>query len=162
MLINNHQRSLFILIISTIVLTTVFVSQYGFGVQPCPLCLWQRVPWEIAIAIAFCDRLLWRRFSFIWAIYGLIFLVSAVMAFYHIGVERHFWASFLAECSASSSDSQSAQDIFANLQKPVSSPPCDNRVVFWLDFSFADWNFLLSSGLMIFSFLPFMVSQRKR
>lgn len=161
MLINNQQRSLFILIVSTIVLTAVFVAQYGFDVQPCPLCLWQRVPWEIAIAIAFCDRLLWRRFSFIWIIYGLIFLASAGLAFYHIGVERHFWASFLTECGANI-DAQSAEDFLANLQKPIGNVPCDKRVIFWLDFSFADWNFLLSSGIMIFSFLPFMVSQRNK
>ncbi len=160
MLFDTENRSWLFFVTGTFVLTAVFVAQYSFDIQPCPLCLWQRVPWEIAIFVALCDRLLWRKIDFIWAIYGIIFLISAGLAFYHVGVERHLWKSFLEQCNTGFSI-DSPEQLLENLQGAVKNARCDERIIFMFDFSFADWNFLLSSGLAILSLLPFIVSTRR-
>ncbi len=161
MFISNQYRSAVFFVLGTLVLSAVFIMQYGFDVDPCPLCLWQRVPWEVAIFVALCDRLLWRHLQIVWLVYALIFTASAGLALHHIGVERHFWESFLADCKA---DLQldSPEKLLQSLQGAVQNTPCDERIVFMFDFSYADWNFVLSSGLVILSFLPFMMATRAK
>ncbi|MCH9852005.1 MAG: disulfide bond formation protein B [Alphaproteobacteria bacterium] len=161
MFISNQYRSWLFFVLGTFVLSAVFIMQYGFDVEPCPLCLWQRVPWEVAIFVALCDRLLWRKLQIIWLVYGLIFIASAGLSLHHIGVERHFWESFLADCKAGL-QFDSPEKLLQSLQGVVQNTPCDERVIFMFNFSYADWNFVLSSGLAILSFLPFMMATRKR
>ena len=82
-----------VVIASAAVIGAALLSQYWGGLAPCELCLLQRWPWWGAIAIA----------AFVWIasdrvrlppaalILFAVFLVSAGLAFYHVGVEQHWF-----------------------------------------------------------------------
>src|SRR5712691_3668491 len=92
----------FVLIASGAVLGTALLSQYWGGLQPCELCLLQRWPWDAAIAIALVAALAGSRPALPWValILAGTFAVSVAFAFYHLGVEQHWFAGPSA-CTAS-------------------------------------------------------------
>ncbi len=109
--------------ISALALATAFVSQYAYGLQPCVLCIYQR--WPFAVAIVLCTagvalgRSNPRLGTALMALTGLTFLANAVIAFYHTGVERQWWASFLEGCTVPQIEGN-ITDVLAKLaQTPV-------------------------------------------
>jgi len=83
-----------VLVLSVAVVGAALLSQYGGGLVPCELCLYQRWPYYAVIALMALTLGIGRR-SFSRAALGLaaaIFVASAVLAFYHVGVEQHWFA----------------------------------------------------------------------
>ena len=90
-----------ILIASAGALGSAFTAQYLFGLEPCVLCIYQRWPFAIAIAIAAGALLLVRSGRsprWLLALAGLVFIANSAIAFYHVGVEQHWWQG-TAECT---------------------------------------------------------------
>src|SRR5436853_4120280 len=92
----------FVLIASAIVLGTALLSQYWGGLAPCELCLLQRWPWDAAIAISLVAAFAGGRSALPWVALVLagVFALSVAFAFYHVGVEQHWFAGPSA-CTAS-------------------------------------------------------------
>lgn len=87
---------------SAAALATAFIAQYAYGLAPCVLCIYQRWPFAVVIALSIVGLALAKKARTAKAIAGLIsltFLTNAVFAFYHTGVERKWWPSFLEGCS---------------------------------------------------------------
>jgi disulfide bond formation protein DsbB len=75
-------------------------ERYG-GLIPCPLCLLERWPYRIAIAIGLVGLALPRLLARLaLALLALTVLADAAIAACHVGVELHFWPSPLPECAA--------------------------------------------------------------
>ncbi|HLY55084.1 MAG TPA: disulfide bond formation protein B [Stellaceae bacterium] len=93
------ELSLAILVLSLAVIGGALAFQYWGGLVPCELCLAQRWPWYGAIPLA--ALFLARRPPGVIApaLFALIFLGSAGLAFYHAGVEQHVFAGPTA-CTA--------------------------------------------------------------
>lgn len=89
--------------ISAFSLAAAFVAQYVYGLAPCNLCIYQR--WPFALVIALCIPgicLTGSRPRIATGLMGLVsltFLANSVIASYHTGVERKWWPSFLEGCS---------------------------------------------------------------
>jgi len=87
----GRQRLAYVLALAVpaVLLTAVYVAQYGFGLAPCEMCWWQRYPHFAALAFAVLG---WstRRDAFI-ALAGLAILVSGLLGGFHAGVEYHWW-----------------------------------------------------------------------
>lgn len=79
------------LLASVLSLAFAFISEYGFGLKPCDLCIFQRIPFALAIPLAALG--LWKkRWSFgIGLVIGLLFLINSGIAGYHAGVEQHWF-----------------------------------------------------------------------
>lgn len=126
-------------------LVTAFAGQYLFGLEPCILCLYERVPWAAAAGIAVLGlagrRRRWRLAAL--GVCGVVFAAGAALAFYHVGVEAHWWAS-AAGCEGGAVGTFSIDDLSPQaLAQPLK--PCD-RVDFRLfGLSLAGWNVLLSA-----------------
>ena len=92
----------FVLAVSAAVLGAALLSQYWGGLAPCELCLLQRWPWAVAIVISLVAVLVGDRPGLPWValILGLVFAAGVVFAFYHVGVEQHWFAGPVA-CTAS-------------------------------------------------------------
>ncbi len=90
--------------VSVFALGNAYTAQYAFGLEPCILCLYQRVPYAVAGTLGVVAFLLprnktdWKGHAV--ALSGGVFLIGAGIAFYHVGVEQHWWAS-VAACGAS-------------------------------------------------------------
>src|SRR5205807_8388912 len=83
-----------VLIASAIVLGAALLSQYWGGLAPCELCLLQRWPWVAAIVISSAAMIVADRTALPWVALALagVFAVGSALAFYHVGVERHWFA----------------------------------------------------------------------
>src|SRR5262245_35920793 len=83
----------FALAVSAAVLGTALLSHYWGGLVPCELCLVQRWPWEAAIVIALVALAAGSRPALPWValLLALVYASSATAAFYHVGVEQHWF-----------------------------------------------------------------------
>jgi disulfide bond formation protein DsbB len=92
---------LFVLVASLGALATALTAQYWGGLHPCILCLYQRWPYGIAIALAIIALLLGRGArGWVVGLAGLVFLVGAGIAAFHVGVEQGWWQG-TAQCGDS-------------------------------------------------------------
>jgi len=134
----------FVLAASAIVLGTALLSQYWGGLAPCELCLMQRWPWTVAIVISLVVVLVGERAELAWValLLGLVFAVSVVMAFYHVGVEQHWFAGPTA-CTASEGGAITLEQM---KQQILGTAPvlCDRPAWTLVGVSLAGWNLLAS------------------
>jgi disulfide bond formation protein DsbB len=81
------------LLLAAFVLCAVLYFQYGQNLAPCELCLWQRVPWAAIIPLATAGLMMPAIRPRSWWGYPMLHSVSAMLAVYHSGIERHWWTS---------------------------------------------------------------------
>src|SRR5688572_14068855 len=71
--------------------------QYLGGLQPCVLCHWQRVPHLVVVAFGLAGLVVPARTrAWLLALCAAAFLAGAGIAFFHVGVEQHWWAGTAA------------------------------------------------------------------
>jgi disulfide bond formation protein DsbB len=120
MTIPSRTLAAFVLAACVVALAFAMVAQYVFGLRPCVLCIAQRVPFVVAGLLA-AGVLLpslpapARRPLLLLA--GLVLAVNAGIAFYHSGVEQHWWS--FEVCSGSTSGPVSMADMMAQMNKPA-------------------------------------------
>ena len=143
----TERSPLLLLLASIAVLGTALASQYLGGLQPCVLCVYQRLPYVAVILIAGAALFLPpgpRAVAL--GLAGLALLTGTGIAIFHVGVEQHWWQG-TAECgSAAAADSVEA------LRAQVLSAPtvrCDEIPWSLFGISMAGYNALVSLGLAI-------------
>ena len=141
-----------ILAASLFALGFALIAQYGFGYQPCVLCLWQRVPYMLCLAItiiALSQRKLSPWHGALLLLCSVILLFpSAGLAAFHIGVERHWWEG-TAGCAIQGAGAQDAAALRHKLlQQPVAR--CDEISWTLFGLSMTVWNlfYTLTCGLL--------------
>ena len=146
---------------SVAILGSALLSQYVGGLQPCVLCIYQRIPYAIAIALGLMVFLLasGRGARSLLALAGLVFLAGAAIAAFHVGVEQHWWAG-TAECGGNIGKNLSLEELRAQiLDAPIVR--CDDVAWSLFGVSMAGYNFLLSLGLAGFALLSaFRISEK--
>ena len=142
-----------VLAASVIVLGTALLSQYWGGLLPCELCLLQRWPWWIAIGIAVAAWLIGDRLALVIPalLLAIVFLTSAGIAFYHVGVEQHWFAGPTACTSSIGGNATTIEELRRQLE---ATPPvmCDHVQWSLFGISLAGWNLLASLLLAAFCF----------
>jgi disulfide bond formation protein DsbB len=144
-----HDRllPLLLLLASAAVVGGALLFQYVGGIQPCELCLYQRWPYYGVIAATLIAVIVGdRRVSLaILGLAALAFLADAALAFYHVGVEQHWFAGPSA-CSGAPITGGSVADMKAQL---LARPPVRCDEVAWSLFgvSLAGWNLLAALAL---------------
>lgn len=141
-----------VLLASAAILLTAFAFQYLGGLAPCVLCIWQRWPYGLTIALAALALALppGRATSGLLAVCGLAFLVGAGIAAFHVGVEQHWWQG-TASCGSTFAPATSIDALRAQLlAQPVVR--CDEVAWSLFGLSMAGYNFLMSVALAGFAF----------
>ncbi|WP_142850664.1 disulfide bond formation protein B [Telmatospirillum sp. J64-1] len=134
-------------------LAAALTGQYVYGLLPCILCLWQRVPYGLAALIAGLALLPAfgpRGRAWLVAVCGLAFLANAGIAGYHVGVEQGWWAG-TAGCTGGGVTAATVDD----LQRLLAQPPaarCDDVPWTLFGISMAGYNILASLALSAFAF----------
>jgi disulfide bond formation protein DsbB len=152
---------LVVLLASVAVVGSALLFQYVGGLQPCELCLAERWPYYGAIVIAAialaADR---RRALSGIGLLALIFLASAGLAAYHVGVEQQ-WIEGPIACTGGTSGAKSTEELmkFLQNQQPVR---CDEVQWSLLGLSLAGWNVVTSLGLLALAGLGFLRLRRER
>jgi len=132
---------------SVIVLGAALASQYWGGLVPCELCLLQRWPWAAAIAVSLVALIAGSRSALPWVavLLAVVFALGAAFAFYHVGVEQHWFAGPTA-CTARSGGALTLEEM--KRQILGTAPVLCDRVQWSLfGVSMAGWNLLASLGM---------------
>lgn len=122
------------------------------GLAPCALCLdqreahWTGLTLSVAGVIA-AAVLKWRRAAIATAgACALVYLFSAGLAFYHTGVENHFWPG-PATCSGGGPVDLGEGSLADILKEKPHGPSCSQAAWRFLGVSMAGYNLLVSAGL---------------
>jgi len=90
----KHTNNIFLIVILAIISLTIIsalIIQYWLGHEPCKLCLYERIPYFLSILLLI-KILFFKKYEKITLfILFLIFTASAVLAFYHFGIEQGFF-----------------------------------------------------------------------
>ena len=139
-------------------------SEVFFGLEPCILCVYQRIPFAAVIVFGIVGLLVRHRTmvsqSMI-GLSGLAFLINSGIAFYHSGVEQKWWASAFEGCLIPDF-SDEPQSLLDNI---LSAPTARCDEIPWQDpligLSMANYNAILCFGLFAVCALSLILVQRR-
>ncbi|MDG1286109.1 MAG: disulfide bond formation protein B [Rickettsiales bacterium] len=139
-------------------LIMALISQYGFELWPCDLCIIQRYPAAVAVAIAIMAEFLGRP-RFMLALFMLACLVTADIALYHTGVEQGWWPG---PTSCSGDGLSGAVLSLEELKSEIMGAPlirCDKPAIEIMGITMASANVLFSGLLFMMAFMGLMKSR---
>lgn len=127
-----------------------YTAQYGFGLQPCILCLYQRWPYRIAAALSVLafvfasgSRTVIPRALLAFCV--IAFVIDAGIALFQVGVEQHWWQG-TEKCTGANLEGLSPAEL---LEKIRTAPTvrCDEIQFEFLGLTMAAYNGLFALGL---------------
>ena len=144
-----------IFIISLLSLLMALYIEFFLGYIPCKLCIYQRIPYLIAIFLAFLGISYSK--NLIW-LYGLLltFFSSFLLSGYHLGIEQEIFKEF-SGCTGNSLNIIDKNELLKLLNSDVNS--CKNVDFQIFGLSLATINFLLS--LIIFIIILLVIKNEK-
>ena len=98
----KQTNNIFLIVIFAVIsltITSALIIQYWLGHEPCKLCLYQRIPYFLAILLIIKIFFFKKYEKITLLILTLIFVISTALAFYHFGIEQGFFNESLA-CTA--------------------------------------------------------------
>ena len=142
-----------------------FFFEYVIGLTPCPLCLAQRVPYYMLMALgpflilaAGKPRATPQIISYVPVV--LLMGFSAYMGGYHAGAEWGFWPG-PTTCAAPAALPTTPADLLRQVQ--TAKPIADCTVAAWrfLGVSLAGWNAVISAMMTLVAIAGIVYSARK-
>jgi len=144
-----------VFIISLLSLLIALYIEFFLGYQPCKLCIYQRIPYLIAIFITFLGISYSK--NLIWLYVLLItFFSSFLLSGYHFGIEQEIFEEF-SGCTGNSTNIIDKNELLKLLNSEVNS--CKNVNFKIFGFSLAAINLLLS--LVIFILILKVIKNEK-
>lgn len=134
------------------------VGQYGFDLHPCELCIYQRIPFGIVIALGVIGALAPRVAIPQTALIGITFAINAGIAAFHSGVERKWWEG-LKGCSTPDM-SGTIEELLARIQSTAVTR-CDEIPWSLFGLSMANYNVLVCAGLAGLCLIYLVAKSRK-
>ena len=95
----KQSNNIFLIIIFAVISLTIIsalIIQYWLDHEPCKLCLYQRIPYFLAILLIIKIFFFKKYDKITLLILSLIFICSSALAFYHFGIEQGFFNESLA------------------------------------------------------------------
>lgn len=151
----HKNLALLICAVSVGALAFAYTAQYGFNLQPCVLCLYQRKPYFAVIALSLmavfaADRK--PRAAFVLLLLsGLAFAVGMAISGFHTGVENAWWKGLDACGDTTLPDNATLEQ----MQEYIMNRPivrCDVAGWKFMGISMTGYNFMLSTALTAFTF----------
>ena len=84
-----------IFLLSFFPLVAAYIIEYLFGLEPCNLCLYQRIPFFIILFLTLLSTFFFSSLkikNYIVFLIILLFFTNMILALYHVGVEQKFFA----------------------------------------------------------------------
>ena len=143
----NNLILIVILFFVSLVLISAFIIEYMLGHQPCKLCVFERIPYILSILLII-KILFFKKYEKITLfILFLIFIASAVLAFYHFGIEQGFFSESFVCKAGDLSETLSKEQLLEQLNK--NSISCKDVSFKVLGLSLATINTILSIILSV-------------
>ncbi len=93
MMLNKKNNIILIIIFFTVSLSIIsaLIIEYVLGHKPCNLCLYERIPYFLSVLLIIKIFFFKKYEKITLLILFLIFMISALLAFYHFGIEQNFF-----------------------------------------------------------------------
>ena len=141
-----------ILFLSIFALAGAFFIEYILGHKPCNLCLIQRVPYILVIALVILVSIFKNFEKNVFLLLSIIFLLAALLAFYHFGIEQGFIEESAVCNTEQNSNNLTKEDLLKELNNTrISCKDVDFKI---FGFSLATINAFIS---LIFSIIAFRI-----
>ena len=143
-----NKKILFSLLIFIIlILISAFLIEYRLDHKQCKLCIYQRIPYFVAVLLILKMLLTTSYQKITLFILALTFLVSASLAFYHFGIEQGFFSESLICTAGNLSENLSKEELLKLLESnPISCKDISFKI---LGFSLATINTIFSIILSV-------------
>jgi len=132
-----------ILIFISLVLISAFVIEHRLGHQPCKLCFYERIPYFLSILLIIKIFLIKSYEKITLLILSLVFLISSILAFYHLGIEQGFFNESFGCSTGNLSEMLSKEQLLEEIKQ---------NTVSCKDVSFEIFGFSLAAINTVFSF----------
>ena len=150
----NKKFLFIILIFISFVLVSAFIIEYKLDHKPCKLCIYERVPYFLSILLILKIFFIRRYEKITLLILSIIFFISAILAFYHFGIEQGFFKESLACTAGDLTKTLSKQELLEQLkQNSISCKDVSFRI---LGLSLAAINTIFSLILSVIFIRLFM------
>ena len=106
-----------IFLVSILALASAFFIEYILGHQPCNLCIFERIPYLLAIIIILLNFKFNQFEKFFILLLVIVFLFGAILSLYHLGIERGFIQESLVCDLKSGSNLLSKEEILKQLHE---------------------------------------------
>ena len=139
-------------LLAAAVLGSVYLAEFGFGMEPCQLCLYQRWPWWAALglgAIGLATKPRGQAGRALLAAITLALLAGLGVAGYHVGVEQGWWQGPTA-CAQAGSLDMTLEQLRAEVMGRERVVPCD-QPAYILGVSMASWNLVVTLWALIYA-----------
>ena len=134
-----------IFVISLFSLLIALYIEFVLDYQPCKLCIYQRIPYLIAIFFTFLGISYSKNLIWLYALL-LVFILSFILSGYHLGIEQEIFKEF-SGCTGNSLNITDKNELLKLLNSEVNS--CKNVDFRIFGLSLATINFLLSFVIFI-------------
>ena len=138
-----------IFLVSVIALISAFIIEYILGHQPCNLCIFERIPYLLAIIIILFNYQFNQFEKFFVLLLLIVFLIGAILSLYHLGIEQGFIQESMVCDLKSGSNLLSKEDILKQLQEK--SVSCKDVTFKIFGLSLTTYNILISLLITIFT-----------
>ena len=106
-----------ILIFISLVLVSAFIIEHQLGHKPCKLCLYERIPYFLAMLLIIKVIFITKYEKVTLLILSLVFMSSAALAFYHFGIEQGFFSESLVCTTGDLSKTLSKEELLEQLKQ---------------------------------------------
>ena len=112
---DQNIKNMFIVILSLsfFSLAAALYIEYVLGIKPCILCIYQRIPYAIALLISVCAFFINNK-KILLVILALTFIVSALISGYHVSIEKGFIEPIFS-CTSDNINSLEKEEILKSL-----------------------------------------------
>ena len=142
---NIKKFYIIILTLSFFSLIAALYVEYILGFKPCVLCVYQRIPYAIAILISLSAFLIGNR-NILLIILGLTFLAGILLSGYHVSIEKGIIEP-LFSCTGENIKALEKEEILKSLNNI--QPDCKDVDFSIFGVSLATLNFIISFVLTI-------------
>ena len=145
--LNKKKFYLFILFYSLFAILFALYIEYILQYKPCRLCLYQRIPYIVAIFISFIGYNYFKNDKILIVII-IIFSISSLISGYHYGIENNIFKEF-SGCTTNSLEIIDKSELLKSLRDNFSNCKDVNFKLFGI--SLAGINLLFSLLIVIYS-----------
>ena len=156
---NFNLKNYFLLIfcISIFSLLSAIYIEFVLDQKPCKLCVYQRVPYIIAIFICFLGFAVQKKTNWLFFL-SIIFIFSSFLAGYHVGIENNIFDEY-SGCSNANIDLIDKTEIIKSLN--ASSPSCKDVNFRLFGLSLATINLFISILISLYT-LRLLINEKNR
>tara|TARA_B100001057_G_scaffold398229_1_gene408701 strand:- start:2047 stop:2532 length:486 start_codon:yes stop_codon:yes gene_type:complete len=153
--LNERNYLQILLSLSIAILASALIIEYGFGFQPCNLCIIERIPYGLAIITLILNFIFRKNQVFFSILLILLFLFSFLISVYHFSIEQGLIEETTL-CKSKNLNLITKDEILSSFE--ILELSCKNVAFKILGLSLTTYNIILSIFMFLLSVKFYLIS----